>query len=167
MAVQVRIFPEFQDVLELNTWAWPQRVKGYIAVGFGLLMALGCVVDWAVRENAPNPLLGVGAGVMFILIGLIATRLTALGAWLRRSARRPYLVEVSPEGVAVTNEGKERACAGWEPFKPYYETPNLLVLPIRHAGDALMIPKRCCSAEQLAELRDLLTQRGTPIHTTN
>jgi hypothetical protein len=167
MAVQIQVRPRFQDVMELNRWAWNQRIKGYVAVGGGIIIALISVVMWWVQDEGPGPLPGVLAGGMFVLIGLIATRVAGAGAWLFQRAWRPYLVEVGPEGVAVTPDGKERVAAGWDAFKPYYETPNLLVLPIRNVDDAVSIPKRCCSQEQLTELRQLLTGRGTPTPTAN
>ena len=167
MAVQIHVQPRFHEVMELNRWAWQQRIKGYIIVGFGLVMVVGCVLHSYLDENSPEPTPGVLAGGLFVLIGLSATRVAGAGTWLFKRAWRPYLVEVSPEGVAVTPEGQGRVFVGWELLKPYYETPNLLVLPIPATADAVAIPKRYCSEEELTELRELLTQQGKAAPATN
>jgi hypothetical protein len=160
MAVEVRIRFQFREVMELNRWDWSQRIKGYVGIGGGLFLMLLSVGVWSFRDNAPNLMPGVLAGVMFVLFGVFATRIAGAGTWLFKRPWRPFLVEVSQAGVAVTTEGKARVSVGWEVFKPHYETPNLLVLPLRSGADAVAIPKRCCDEKQLAELRELLTRQS-------
>jgi hypothetical protein len=158
MPVRIHIQPRFQEVIELNRWAWEQRLKGYIIIALGIALVITGVGVSFVQENGPDPFPVILFGGIFILMGMAATTLAGVGAWVHKRGWRPYLVEVSSEGVAVTTEGSERVEAGWEAFKPFYETPNLLVLPIRNVNDSVAIPKRCCSHEQLSEVRNLLAR---------
>jgi hypothetical protein len=96
-------------------------------------------------------------GAFFLTLGLLATRIAGVGAWLFRGAKGLWSLEMSVQGVRVT-VGEEHYEAGWEAFKPFYETPNLIVIPIRGIGDGLMIPKRCCEG-LLDEIRDLLARQ--------
>src|SRR5688572_18308100 len=140
-AVRLTVQHRFPDVLELNRTAREQRVKAWlIMLVAAALAALGLWVLWF-EENRPTatPVL-VSAGV-FLLLGIGAPWLAALGAWLLKARRKAFEMVIDPGGVTLVL-GPDRVMFVWGVFRRWFETPNLLVLVGR--GDSLAIPKRSC-----------------------
>jgi len=145
--------------MEVNRWEFTQRLKGYLTMGLGAFISIVGLHVWIVqdRPGAPGVVL---IGGLFGLLGIFATRIAGICAWLFKTDKRSYTLEFgSGDGVKVTIDGEQRGLE-WGIFAPCYKTPNLLVLPFLKSADGLIIPKRCCEPGELELLRELLARRA-------
>lgn len=153
--LRVTVTATLADVLELNRTSREQRLKGWLAAGFGILQLVlaACFLlagdRWELARGLVIP------GVLFLLIGLAAPTLAGLGTWFFRHPRRPFTLEFVPSGVFVEDQGN-RDHLEWGVVERWYQTTNLIVLVI--PGDAIAVPKRCCSAEDLMVLVRIIEQ---------
>jgi hypothetical protein len=162
MAEQLRLHFQHnvKDILELNRNAREQRlaagVVGLTAVGLsltGLWMAF--------RQDAdPSPIPVFVAAAFIFIIAIIATRLAGLGAWLLKTQKVPFELEIDARGVTFIDQA-EPALVGWEHFRRWFMTPNLLALAT--SQDALAIPRRCCSDPEWEQLQQIVRNAiGSP-----
>ena len=116
----------------------------------------------AYHQNAgPSPVSVFGAAAFIFIIALGATRLAGFGAWLLKTQKVPFELEIDGRGVAFIDQG-EPALVGWEHFRRWFMTPNLLVLVALQ--DTLAIPRRCCSEPEWEQLQQIVRNAiGTPL----
>jgi hypothetical protein len=159
--MQFSIDPRFREVLELNWTSRVQRIKMWIVIGVGAFML--CCAGWLHFVDAePEKAAEIWPwGIVFALIGLSAPLLAAAGAWIWQGARKSYAVELDEEKIRLT-WGEETADLGWELVERYYETQNLVVLVLSRWIDAVSIPKRVTTQEQLTDLLELLKKKTVP-----
>src|SRR5438067_7805336 len=97
--MRLTIRPTLRDVMELNCSIREQRIRGWCimltgAGGLCFAAVWGFFID---GSRDPTPVV-VGSAVI-LLIGAIATRLAGLGAWLIKTPKAAFEVEVSQAGV--------------------------------------------------------------------
>jgi hypothetical protein len=157
----------FSEILELNYTSTSQRMKAGTIAALGVLM-LGTAVWVGFTRSAEEdgPEVDVFFGVVFILLGLFAPFLAALGAWRRREKMASEELEFAEDGLMVRLAGEE-SLMPWTRFKKTYETQQLIVMLLaqhwfawlRGTDPTCVIPKRCLSAEDLESVRALLKRK--------
>jgi hypothetical protein len=147
MRLQYRL--DLGEVLELNVASRLQRLKGGFTAALGAGQIL--VGAWLACFRNDNPASAPVfiAGTFFLFLGLVASRIAGLGAWLLGCA--PQLdLEITSGGVTFLNT-PGTPLVSWDQFTRWHATTRLLVLEIGW-NDALAVPKRSCDPASWDEL---------------
>jgi hypothetical protein len=156
--MKLLIEPTFADMMEFNRWDPRQRLIASLVCGGLAACSLVAGLYFWLQEGDMEKLLGFCCcGLIILVIWAVLPRVSGLGSWLLRY-HEPWSLETNDEGVVHNARGGE-VRAKWEALGRFYETPSLVVLPLRDDLDSLAIPKRCCAEGELTELRELLTKK--------
>lgn len=154
------IQPTFRDVLEVNKTLREQRIKGWLPLALGLAILLFSAWEVNVAQNPRDFRVLYGAGALFVILGLLATRVAGLGGWLLKSSREPFLLEVTNEDVAFIRLEARYALA-WDRFRRWCLTQNLLIL-IGFGDCLVVIPRRDCTVDGWRHLHEVVERRMGP-----
>jgi hypothetical protein len=158
--VRLKFKHTLADIIELNGSVRAARLVGWFPAGMGIALVLVGIGVIVFRNSEPDPTVVFLFGLIFIAMGLLATRIAGLGAWILIARKSPtYDIEFGDTGVTFLD--KEQVFVPWESFTRWIETKNLLLLvtPL----DILAIPKRGTSSLELVDLLSLLRNKlGVP-----
>lgn len=145
----------FNEIMELNKYAPEVRLKANLILSFAVISLLIGSITLLLNHDDSKWIPFLGSIGIWILVGIMTTRVAGLGAWIR--SMRPLLnIQFSKATVSVKID-KETIDLGWETCGYFYETPNLIVL--RVPGDSIAIPKRVCGSNDILLLLRLLKKR--------
>lgn len=144
------------DIVELNRYAFEQRVKGWVAAGVAVMVAFVGTLVWIRDGEFPGVVYFIAA--LFLGMSLGGTRLAGLGAWIR-TPKIEGEFEIDDRGVEYLH------CNGpqidWRAMSRWFTTPNLIVLAV--PGDMIAIPRRCFDDVAWNELLDTIRRNlGDP-----
>src|SRR5262245_51642971 len=127
--MKLLIQPTFADIMEFNRWDPRQRLIAYlVGGGLGACSLVAGLYFWLLEGDVAQGLRFRVVAVIFLVIGAVMPRVGGLGSWLLRY-HQPWSLETNEEGVVHTATGGE-VRVKWEALGRFYETPNLIVLPL-------------------------------------
>lgn len=147
--ISLRDFIETQRALNRK-----RRLLGYAFLVGGVLVLLAL-------DRADGTLLTVALAGL-VLVFLVHEVLCPFVLWPlayrnSRLLRAEYQSRIDDDGIVSVGESAQTKVA-WDHFRRWSETRHLFLLHPQ-ANAALMIPKRCFTPDQLAELRQLFREK--------
>ncbi len=136
--MRVTVKHTLADILELNCSVREQRIRGWLVMALAASAWLYGIWLLINPGNRPEPTPLFFAAGMLTLVGLFATRLAGLGAWLLKTQRSPYELEFDEAGITLMM-GHEELSLPWSRFSRWLLTRNLLVLV--SPAEAVAVPK--------------------------
>lgn len=146
------------DVIECNRILREQRVKAYLILGFGGVVILLGLFQIFLKEDQKGNMVLL-SGLIFLVLGLLTTRLAGFGAWILKTRNRFFSFKLDKGGV-IQEEMDGQFHFEWKLFSRWNQTKNLILVVTASnlftPPDVVIIPKRCCCDEELKILQALL-----------